>query len=190
MRLRGTPLGVIATGLVAGAAGTAVMTAFQLSEQRLRASADGAEQPPASWDEAPAPVGERVVGGVLHRDLDLDQAATVTNVVHWSYGTLLGAAFGILQSSFRLPVIAAASGFGTLVWSGDYAILPALGSYRPAWRYPVRTLALDLARHLVYGAGVAVAFTAVDHRTGWASGRGRDERGSRWARLRRTYLGR
>jgi hypothetical protein len=152
------PLGVIGLGVAAGLAGTAVMTALQLAEQKLRGS--GESEPPASWDETPAPaqIGERVARGVFEHPLDLDQAPAVTNVVHWSYGTAWGVAFAIVQRSLGVPVLPAAAGFGTIVWASDYAVLPAMKIYKPVWKYPASTLAVDLVRHLVYGAGVAGAY--------------------------------
>jgi hypothetical protein len=168
---RKTPLGAIALGAAAGIAGTAVMTGVQLAEQKLRGG--GTSEPPASWDEAPAPaqVGERVARGVFEHPLDLEQASRITNIVHWSYGTLWGIGFGVVQRSLSLPVLPAAVGFGTLVWASDYALLPAMKIYKPAWRYPASTLAIDLGRHLAFGAGVAGAYALLDRRT--ASRRGR-----------------
>jgi hypothetical protein len=166
-----TPLAAIALGAAAGIAGTAVMTGVQLAEQKLRGG--GASAPPASWDDAPAPaqVAERVASGVFEHPLDLEQAPRITNLVHWSYGTLWGIGFGIVQRSLGLPVVPAAVGFGTLVWASDYVVLPAMKIYKPAWRYPASTLAIDLGRHLAYGAGVAGAFALLDRRA--APGRGR-----------------
>jgi hypothetical protein len=166
-----TPLGVIGLGAAAGLAGTAVMTAVQLAEQRLRGS--GESGPPKSWDEAPAPaqVGERVARGVFQRPIDLDQAPRVTNVVHWSYGMAWGVAFAVVQRSLGIPVLPAAAGFGTLVWASDYVVLPAMKIYEPAWKYPASTLAVDLARHLAYGAGVAGAYALLEQQTAPRPGR-------------------
>ena len=86
----------------------------------------------------------------------------VTNVVHWSYGTAWGVAFAIVQRSLGVPVIPAAAGFGTFVWASDYAVLPAMKIYKPAWKYPASTLAVDLVRHLAYGAGVAGAHALLE----------------------------
>jgi hypothetical protein len=160
-----TPLGAVALGVAAGVAGTAVMTVLQLAEQRLRGG--GEDGPPASWDEAPAPaqVGEKVARGVLEHPLDVEQAPRVTTVVHWTYGTSWGVAFAIAQRSLGIPVVPAAAGFGPLVWASDYAVLPAMKIYKPAWRYPASTLAVDLVRHLAYGAGVAGAFALLERCT-------------------------
>ena len=46
----------------------------------------------------------------------------------------------------------------------DYTVLPARGVYRPIWRYPPSTLALDPSCHLVHGLGVAGSYAIPDHR--------------------------
>ncbi len=162
-----TPLGAIGRGLVAGVAGTAAMTALQAVEQRLTANGGGEQEPPASWDETPAPaqVGERVMHGIFHRPLRLARAPVLTNVVHWSYGTALGGWFGILQDSLAIPRGVDGVLFGTLVMASDYSTLPAMGIYKPAWKYSPKTLAVDLGRHLVYGIAVAATYRALDRRS-------------------------
>ena len=37
-------------------------------------------------------------------------------------------------------------------------MLPEGGPYRPIWEYDAKTLAVDLAGHLSYGAGTGTAF--------------------------------
>jgi hypothetical protein len=171
MKIARTPIGTIALGLAAGAAGTAVMTALQAAEQRLRGGG-AASGPPTTWDEAPAPaqVGHRVAEGVFEHDIPLEEAPVVTNVVHWSYGIAWGAAFAVLQRSFRWPVAAAGAAFGTLVFAGGYTALPAMGIYEPAWKYSPKTLGIDLGRHLVYGSAVALAYRVADRTIGAGEG--------------------
>jgi hypothetical protein len=51
--------------------------------------------------------------------------------------------------------------FGACVWASGYAVLPALGVYRPIWEYDLVTLGKDLGAHLVYGLGTAAAARAL-----------------------------
>jgi hypothetical protein len=44
------------------------------------------------------------------------------------------------------------------VVASDYVVLPLMKLYKPAWRYPVRTLADDLTAHLAYGVATAATF--------------------------------
>jgi hypothetical protein len=78
-----TPLRALVQGLVAGAVGTAALTAYQGLTQ------DGDSETPRSWSQTsdPAQVGHRVVEGVFRRAVPLEKAGVMTNVVHWMYGT-------------------------------------------------------------------------------------------------------
>lgn len=158
-----TPLGAVLIGLGAGAAGTAALTAVQMAEARLRGGGEQ-ESPPSSWEEAPAPaqVGERVAEGVFQKQVDLGDAPALTNAVHWSYGTLWGALYGLAGRSFEPSPAVGGAALGTTVWGAGYTALPTMGIYKPAWKYPVPTLAVDLARHLVYGVAVAAAFAGLE----------------------------
>jgi hypothetical protein len=154
-----SPAGAIARGLVAGAAGTAMMTAYQMGVAKLRG------QPlvppvPRTWADAPAPA--QVAKRLLGRRVTKPQAPLLTNVLHWLYGTGWGAAYGVLQRTLGGPPVAVGAGFGTGVWAAAYAELVPLGIYEPPWKYPPQELALDLSYHLVYGVGVAVTYAALD----------------------------
>ena len=61
--------------------------------------------------------------------------------------------------------------WGTVVWASSYAVLPALGLYKPIWEYDATTLAKDLGVHLVYGVTTAAAFRVL---AGPSGGHGRD----------------
>src|SRR4051794_38113562 len=136
---RPTPLRAVGLGLLAGVGGTAVMTAVQLLEQRLRGSSS---EPPQSWDEAPAPaqVGKRVVEGVFQEHVDLDQAEPLTNAVHWLYGIGWGAAYGVLRASVDARPAPLGAVFGAGVMGAGYTVLPAMKIYDAPWKYPLPTL--------------------------------------------------
>jgi len=42
---------------------------------------------PAEWDDAPGQVGYRFVRRLFQKDVPASRATTMTNVVHWPYGT-------------------------------------------------------------------------------------------------------
>jgi hypothetical protein len=142
----------IGRGVVAGLAGTAAMTAYQLAVARLRG------QPlltpvPHRWADAPPPaqVAKRAAEALGHgRMLTREDVPWLTNTVHWLYGTGWGVAFVLLG---RPP----GPLFGAGVWAAAYAELVPLGIYEPPWEYPLQELALDLSYHLVYGVAVAQA---------------------------------
>jgi hypothetical protein len=161
-----SPLSVIARGLVAGAAGTAVLTGYQMLVARLRGSgADGGGGPPTSWEKAPAPaqVAEKISSGVFDEELPLSEAGTITNIMHWSYGTFWGALYAIAKASFpQSSALPAGAAFGTSVWSASYAQLVPMGIYKPPWKYPARETGLDISYHLVYGVAAALVYELVE----------------------------
>ena len=46
---------------------------------------------------------------------------------------------------------------GSVAWLSGYVVLPLAKVYKPIWKYDAKTLAQDLAGHLVYGAAVSAA---------------------------------
>ena len=159
-----TPVGAIARGLVAGAAGTAAMDTFLFARYRRDGGDSTAKDWESSagvtsWEDAPAPahVGKRLVEGLFKIELPPSRARLVNNVMHWAYGILNGAQFGIVAESLPKPRIRYGLPFGATVWASDYVILPAAKLYKPIWEYDAKTLANDLSAHLVYGLGTATA---------------------------------
>ena len=45
-----------------------------------------------------------------------------------------------------------------MAWLSGYVVLPLANVYQPIWRYDTKTLAQDLAVHIVYGAAASTAF--------------------------------
>ena len=155
----------VARGVAASALGTLAMDLFLYRRYRR----DGGERGfgawessagLASWDDAPAPakVGKRFAETLTRRELSPRWARTINNVTHWGYGMSAGAPFGILA---RAPKLRYGLPFGAGVWATGYAVLPALGVYRPIWEYDLETLGKDLGAHLVYGVGTAAALRAL-----------------------------
>ena len=112
-----------------------------------------------TWEQAPAPaqVGRRVVDGLFDVTLPPSRARLVNNVMHWGYGIVNGAAYGIVAESLPSPKIRYGLPFGATVWGSGYVILPAAKLYEPIWKYDPKTLADDLSAHLVYGLATATA---------------------------------
>src|SRR5829696_3237699 len=134
-RRRTTPLGAVAKGLVAGAAGTGAMTAYQLAVAKAMDSGSS---------YTPAEVGKRVIEGVLRREVPEERMETLNNAVHALYGTSWGPVYGIVQSSLHPRRARHGVAFAALVWG-----------------MPPQTVALDFSYHLVYGLAVAGAYGAL-----------------------------
>jgi hypothetical protein len=154
----------IGIGAIAGLAGTAAMTAYQLAVARLQGEPLGTPVP-KRWQDAPPPaqVAKKVAEAAGQGErVSRADVPLLANLVHWLYGVSWGVCYG--AAAGPRPVHPAASGvtFGTGVWGASYAELVPLGIYEPPWRYPVKQLALDLSYHLVYGLGVAGTYAALD----------------------------
>lgn len=135
----------IGMGLAAGAVGTAAMTLVQKAEMSIT----GRE-----GSTVPANVIDEIAGVAPEEDAARSRLA---NLVHWGYGTGLGACRGVLASTPLQPV-AADLLFFLGVWSAPLAYLPALDVAPPPSRWGAKQLAMDAGYHLVYAATVAVAW--------------------------------
>ena len=161
-----TPLGAVWRGLAAGVVGTAAMDLLQFYRYKRGGGDSGfieQEFTPGltTFEEAPAPaqIGKRLIEGVFDRQIPDRRAALVNNLTHWSYGISWGIPYGIVAGSASAPPpVRCGAAFGSIVWAGDYVLLPLAGLYEPIWKYDAKTLADDLASHVVYGVTAAIAF--------------------------------
>jgi hypothetical protein len=168
---RPTPVGALARGLIAGVAGTGVMTGWQALSARLESSGEqtggGQAQDGDPWAQAPAPaqVGRRIIEGVLRKPVAPERIGLLTNVMHWGYGTTWGAVYGLLSgSAARSGGLRRGALLGTGVWVMSYVQLVPLGLYELPWRYSPKVLGLDLSYHLAYGLGTGAAYGLIDRR--------------------------
>ena len=160
-----TPLGAIAQGIAAGLVGTAIFTGFQALTSKLAGGGDSGGGTPRDWSETPEPaqVGQRVAEGVFQADVSPQKhAALLANVTHWVYGTSWGALYGAARETWRPHPLALGPAQGGIVTVADYTLLPLMNLYEPPWRYRAKTLAKDLANHVVYGLAVAGAYQALE----------------------------
>lgn len=151
----------VARGLLAGAAGTGVMTAYQLAVAKVQGNPLHTPVP-HRWADAPAPAqAAKKLADALGqgRRFTREDVPLLTNVMHWLYGVGWGAALGLAAGGDD-PVVEGIA-FGTAVWAASYAQLVPLGIYQPPWKYPPREIALDLSYHLVYGLAAAGALAAL-----------------------------
>lgn len=160
-----TPLAAAVRGAVAGAAGTAAMDLVWYNRYKQGGgqgtfmdfeSTTGQD----SWEGAPEPaqVARRVGEGFLQQEIPPQKAGMLTTLVHWSYGSMWGAVYGLAAGSAVKPRASYGLILGSVVWSTAYVALPPAKLYEPIWKYDVKTLAKDLSAHLAYGTGTAVAF--------------------------------
>ncbi len=145
----GDVAGAVGRGLVAGVAGTALMTVASTIEMKVQ----GREASTAPADAAAKVLGVEPTGD--------DEQARFSNVVHWAYGTSWGALRGVLGAVGLTGPAAAGAHFAT-VWGSGLVMLPALGVAPPVREWGAKALATDAFHHLVYAAATSMAFAALD----------------------------
>jgi hypothetical protein len=158
--------------VLAGAIGTAAMTAHQTIRQRLArddSAPNGNDQPDFDeaadpWESAPAPaqVGKRLICAVTGAPPSPDAIPVLAQVMHWSYGSSWGAGYAVARRISGLPPGLLGPAFGVFVWAMSYVQLVPLGIYEPPWTYPLSSLADELAYHITYGTGVAISHQVLD----------------------------
>ncbi|MGI8624642.1 MAG: hypothetical protein ACR2NB_14455 [Solirubrobacteraceae bacterium] len=149
-----SPLGAVIKGLLAGAAGTGVMTAAQTAYYKAM---------DVEPSDTPAQVGKRVIEGVLQRGpVPDDQMEALNNRMHWGYGTSWGVLYGLAAGMSQPRSVRGGLLFGLVVWGASLVELPAMKLSPPVWELEPVSLAPDVGFHLVYGAAVGVAFGILD----------------------------
>ena len=155
----------IVAGTAAGAVGTLAMDLVWYRRYRASGGEDGfagweLATSTRSFDDAAAPgkVGKKVAGAV---GVALpDRAAGITtNVVHWLTGVGYGVGHALIQHRRSVLVGGLTTGAGAL--ANSYAMLGALGIYKPVWEYDRDTLLDDLSAHLVFGLAMSLAYEAL-----------------------------
>jgi uncharacterized membrane protein len=141
-------LGAAGVGVAAAVVGTAAMTSAQQWVYGLTG---------ASASEAPAMVGEKILGA-LGVKVPKERRPALGTAMHVLYGASWGLPFGLVSGrGERAPGVAQGLVFGANVWAMSLVMLPALGVAEAPWRQPLGALAQDLGFHLVYGAATAAA---------------------------------
>jgi hypothetical protein len=134
--------------VLAGAAGTAALTAAYAAERRVRRSHEGQ----LDYDDSLVP--GQIVAGVMHlphvtargdRDLGL--------ALRWGYGSAFGLLHGVLRRRVGEPWASAA--FGGTLMTATFTLFPLLGHTPVPWRWPADVLATSLGTHVAYVAAVA-----------------------------------
>src|SRR3954471_3879327 len=125
----------IGRGLVAGAVGTAAMTASSTMEQKRRGRAAST---------APADAAMKVLG--IEGFCDESAKSRFSNVVHWAYGSAWGVPRALLERAGLGPAAATAAHGGAL-WGSEQVMLPALGVAPPLWEWGATEVAIDAGHH-------------------------------------------
>jgi len=139
------PAEVIGRGVLAGFAGTAVMTAFQKAvEMPLTGREDS--YAPADFAQKVLPVQPSSPAG----------RKRLNYVTHFALGAMWGSAYGVAAHAGLRGPKAVAAVFGT-VYSFDVGLNTALGLYRPA-SWSAQDIAIDVGEKLIQAAATGAVF--------------------------------
>jgi len=127
-----SPLMVVAKGGIAGLAGTGVITVAMQQGPKLLStlgllpagSGSNADQPTET-------LAKEVSSGVFGKQIDQESTQKAGQAIHWGYGAMWGAIYGIVQSSIRLPHLLHGTVFGGLVATAASTLVPAMRRLRP-----------------------------------------------------------
>ena len=163
------------SGALGGLAAAWVMNQFQAGvskassamqqgngEGRQSPQSSRGQQQQSSDEDATQKAAQAISEATTGRTLTKKQKQTAGPIVHYAFGSLMGAAYGsavelapLVRSGWGLP-------FGTLLWLGaDEVAVPAFGLSQSPMKAPASTHASALASHLVYGATADVVRRAV-----------------------------
>lgn len=144
-----TTLKTLARGLIAGAAGTIVMTAVQMIE--MKATGIGPSIAPADAVEKITPVEFK----------DENQKQKAVNPIHFAYGTGWGVVYAGLRST-GLPPVVAGTGLLSAVWGNALWMLPAMQIAPHPKEWGAEELVKDAGRHAVYAAATSATYELLD----------------------------
>lgn len=113
-------------------------------------------------EPATATVGRLAFHGLTGREPDGATQERLGQAIHWSYGILLGAAYGALRHDADPPDLAGGLGYGAAAWVlGDEVMVPLLGLAEGPTAHSLTDHATALGAHLAFGAATAGAAQAL-----------------------------
>jgi putative membrane protein len=150
-------------GVVGGLVASWVMNGFQAGlskaseavagpEGRGRSRKKGRSQQQSGGEDATMKAAEAISEAVLDRTLTKKEKRTAGPVLHYAFGSTVGAVYGAIAELAPRSTTAWGLPFGAAVWLGaDEMAVPMFGLSKSPREYPASTHASALAAHLVYG---------------------------------------
>ena len=143
----------VSKGLVAGAIGglaaSWIMTRFQF----LIAHALGHTDPhEGQGEDATVKTAQKISTEILDHKLSAKEKKSAGPLVHYAYGTGIGALYGGLAQRNKTTTTGFGGAYGAAAWAlGDEIAVPGLGLGRKPTETPLSQHFQGLAAHLVYG---------------------------------------
>jgi uncharacterized membrane protein YagU involved in acid resistance len=107
---------------------------------------------PQEGDDATVKTAKKISTTLFNKQLTQQEKQWAGPAVHYGFGALAGAAYGVLAEVSPSAGIGLGTTFGTALWlAADEIAVPAFGLSGPPSTYPESVHARALASHLVYG---------------------------------------
>lgn len=147
------PVSWVVRSVLAGAAGTAVMTLAYEAERRVRHRTTSLD-----YDDSVVP--GQIVASILDLEgLTAQEDLELGELLRWTYGSAFGVWHGILRQVVPEPYAALA--FGTTLLGATFTAFPLLGRTPPPWRWPPDVIATAVGTHAAYTLTVALVDDAL-----------------------------
>lgn len=141
------------SGLIGGLAATLVMTQYQVNSAKLINSLRQEQPQQGAGESTTVAVADKITQAIAGSRVPPERRNLAGNLVHYGFGTLMGATYGVLHEV--LPATSAGRGlaYGAALWAAaDELALPASGLAKWWPEYPIHVHANALGAHLVYAA--------------------------------------
>lgn len=153
----------LVSGMIGGLVGTIVMTQFQNAWSKAAAEMKESEEPAGRQDgEQKEDATMKAAGkaaSLVGREISHETKKKLGPVVHYGFGTVQGAFYGmVLESLGCAGGLIAGAAFGAALFAlADEVAVPALGLSGKPSESPLPTHLYALSAHLVYGLSSEVA---------------------------------
>jgi len=138
----------LGVGVLAGIAGTAAITISQMIEMRI-----------TKREPSTAPV--KAVSKVLNlKPTRKDKKETVSQEIHWTYGTSWGIPRGLLALAGVQGWQATLLHFAA-IWATELTMLPSLDVAPPVTEEEPKAVAIDAFHHAVYAVAAGLVYDAI-----------------------------
>jgi len=142
-------------------------------------------EPQQQGEPATTKLANVVSEKVFRRKLDERQKKVAEPVVHYTFGALMGAWYGVLAELMPLTTAGMGTFYGAAVWLGaDEIAVPALKLSGSPFEYPLSQHASALAAHAVYGLCTDLVRRGFVKATGGDFGREERDRHRQYRRIR------
>jgi putative membrane protein len=163
----------LATGITAGIAATLIMDQFQkistagqkAVEKQIRLAKHESveaiardqqhQEQQSQQQEDSTEIVARKIAGTVGKELAPEEKKKAGQAVHYAFGTLMGAAYGVAAELVPEVTTGGGTAYGTLLFLGaDEVAVPAFQLSPPPTETPARDRLQHWAAHVVYGGSL------------------------------------